>query len=288
MIRAVRLAATLEAAIEPATLAGIQARADHVRHLSGERIAAELEKLLAAPIARRSAFGCWPTRACSRGSRPELAAQRGIPQNKVPGEDLWDHTLRSGRCRRPRPGVSPAGRAPARHRQAVDLRRRPVHRPRRRGCEHGGGRPRPAALAARGARAHRPPGPAAHVRLRAGLVRRGHPAVHRQGRPRRARRPVPPARGRQRRGPGARPDAGQLAELRGAGPARARRRRRPRPARPGDPWRRPDRRARAVAGAGARPHPRRAARAGHRRSVASTGGRSCSPRPAPCTPRPPS
>ena len=26
---------------------------------------------------------------------PELAAQRGVPQNKVPGEDLWDHTLRS-------------------------------------------------------------------------------------------------------------------------------------------------------------------------------------------------
>jgi len=26
---------------------------------------------------------------------PELAAQRGIPQNKVPGEDLWDHTLRT-------------------------------------------------------------------------------------------------------------------------------------------------------------------------------------------------
>jgi putative nucleotidyltransferase with HDIG domain len=26
---------------------------------------------------------------------PELAAQRGVPQNKVPGEDLWDHTVRS-------------------------------------------------------------------------------------------------------------------------------------------------------------------------------------------------
>jgi hypothetical protein len=26
---------------------------------------------------------------------PELAAQRGVPQNKVPGEDLWDHTLRA-------------------------------------------------------------------------------------------------------------------------------------------------------------------------------------------------
>ena len=24
---------------------------------------------------------------------PALAAQRGIPQNKIPGEDLWDHTL---------------------------------------------------------------------------------------------------------------------------------------------------------------------------------------------------
>ena len=26
---------------------------------------------------------------------PELAAQRGVPQNKVEGEDLWDHTLRA-------------------------------------------------------------------------------------------------------------------------------------------------------------------------------------------------
>jgi tRNA nucleotidyltransferase (CCA-adding enzyme) len=26
---------------------------------------------------------------------PELAAQRGVPQNKVAGEDLWDHTLRT-------------------------------------------------------------------------------------------------------------------------------------------------------------------------------------------------
>jgi tRNA nucleotidyltransferase/poly(A) polymerase len=26
---------------------------------------------------------------------PDLAAQRGVPQNKVDGEDLWDHTLRS-------------------------------------------------------------------------------------------------------------------------------------------------------------------------------------------------
>ena len=26
---------------------------------------------------------------------PELSAQRGIPQNKIDAEDLWDHTLRT-------------------------------------------------------------------------------------------------------------------------------------------------------------------------------------------------
>ena len=26
---------------------------------------------------------------------PELASQRGVPQNKIEGEDLWDHTLRT-------------------------------------------------------------------------------------------------------------------------------------------------------------------------------------------------
>jgi hypothetical protein len=43
---------------------------------------------------------------------PELAAQRGVPQNKVPGEDLWDHTLRA---------VDGAVREPARIRLAALL-----------------------------------------------------------------------------------------------------------------------------------------------------------------------
>jgi tRNA nucleotidyltransferase (CCA-adding enzyme) len=94
MIRAVRLAATLDATIEPATLAAIEARADHVRHLSGERIAIELAKLLAA---ERPSVGLRLLRDTGllAGISPELAAQRGVPQNKVAGEDLWDHTLRS-------------------------------------------------------------------------------------------------------------------------------------------------------------------------------------------------
>jgi tRNA nucleotidyltransferase (CCA-adding enzyme) len=94
MIRAIRLATTLEFEIEAETLAGIRTQADLVGHLSGERIAAELEKLLAAP---QPSIGL---RLLSETGllvpiSPELAAQRGIAQNKVPGEDLWDHTLRS-------------------------------------------------------------------------------------------------------------------------------------------------------------------------------------------------
>lgn len=94
MIRAVRLAAALEFTIEPATLAAIADNAPLVAHLSGERIGIELSKLLAAPrpsIGLRAALDAGLLAVIS----PELAAQRGIPQNKVEGEDLWDHTLRA-------------------------------------------------------------------------------------------------------------------------------------------------------------------------------------------------
>jgi len=94
MVRAVRLAAVLGFDIEPETLAAINDNAPLVAHLSGERIGAELEKLLAAPepsigLRLMAETGLLDVIA------PELAAQRGVPQNKVPGEDLWDHTLRT-------------------------------------------------------------------------------------------------------------------------------------------------------------------------------------------------
>ena len=94
MVRAVRLAATLDFTIEPATLAAIQSNADNVRHLSGERIAIEMRQLLAAErpsIGLRLMADTHVLAAIS----PDLALQPGVPQNKVPGEDLWDHTLRS-------------------------------------------------------------------------------------------------------------------------------------------------------------------------------------------------
>jgi len=94
MVRAVRLAAMLEVEIEPATRAAIAANASLVAHLSGERIGAELTRLLAAPrpsVGLRLAGDTGLLAVIS----PVLSAQRGVPQNKVDGEDLWDHTLRS-------------------------------------------------------------------------------------------------------------------------------------------------------------------------------------------------
>jgi tRNA nucleotidyltransferase (CCA-adding enzyme) len=94
MLRAVRLAATLEFTVEPATLEAIGRRAELAAHLSGERIASEFDKLLGA---RHPSVGL---RLMARTGllavvAPELAAQIGVPQNKRLGEDLWDHTVRS-------------------------------------------------------------------------------------------------------------------------------------------------------------------------------------------------
>jgi tRNA nucleotidyltransferase (CCA-adding enzyme) len=94
MVRAVRLAATLEFAVEPETLAAVTRNVELARHLSGERIAAEMAKLLAAP---RPSVGLRLMRQTGllEVLLPELARQPGIAQNKVGGEDLWDHTLRT-------------------------------------------------------------------------------------------------------------------------------------------------------------------------------------------------
>jgi tRNA nucleotidyltransferase (CCA-adding enzyme) len=94
MVRAVRLAATLGFSLDPATRAAIHACAPLVAHLSGERIAAELGKLLAAERPSVGLRLLADTGLLDHVS-PELAAQQGVVQNKIEGEDLWDHTLRT-------------------------------------------------------------------------------------------------------------------------------------------------------------------------------------------------
>jgi putative nucleotidyltransferase with HDIG domain len=94
MVRAVRLAATLGFDVETATLAAIGSNAGLANHLSGERIWAELRKLLAAP---RPSLGLrlMADSGLLAVVAPDLARQPGIGQNKIEGEDLWDHTLRT-------------------------------------------------------------------------------------------------------------------------------------------------------------------------------------------------
>jgi len=94
MLRAVRFATTLGFTIEPDTRRAVEQQAHLAAHLSGERIATELDRLLAS---ERPSVGLrlLAETGLLAAALPELATQRGVPQNKVPGEDLWDHTLRT-------------------------------------------------------------------------------------------------------------------------------------------------------------------------------------------------
>jgi putative nucleotidyltransferase with HDIG domain len=94
MIRAVRLAATLDFQIDPVTAQALGRNAGLAAGLSGERLYAELLKLLAAP-APSVGLRLMEQTGLLGVVAPELARQRGIPQNKADGEDLWDHTLRT-------------------------------------------------------------------------------------------------------------------------------------------------------------------------------------------------
>ncbi len=94
MLRAVRFAATLGFDVEPRTLDAITAEASLAAHVSGERTFAELVRLLGA---ERPSVGLRLAEETGLLAvvAPELARQWGIPQAKVPGEDLWDHTCRT-------------------------------------------------------------------------------------------------------------------------------------------------------------------------------------------------
>jgi putative nucleotidyltransferase with HDIG domain len=94
MVRAVRLATVLDFEIEKATLASIARNAELARHLSGERIATELLKLLAAP-GPSTGLELMAESGLLAVVAPDLARQHGVDQNKIQGEDLWRHTLRT-------------------------------------------------------------------------------------------------------------------------------------------------------------------------------------------------
>jgi tRNA nucleotidyltransferase (CCA-adding enzyme) len=101
MLRAVRFAATLGFTVEPATRAAISVEAPLAVHVSGERTFVELMRLLAA---ERPSVGLRLAEETGLLAvvAPGLALQRGIPQAKIPGDDLWDHTWRTVDAAAPR------------------------------------------------------------------------------------------------------------------------------------------------------------------------------------------
>ena len=94
LLRAARFAAQLGFAIEPATLAAMAATAETVSFVSKERIGIELRKMVVADPPS-AAFRILAETGVLAGALPELQAQRGVPQDKVTGDDLWGHCLRT-------------------------------------------------------------------------------------------------------------------------------------------------------------------------------------------------
>ena len=92
LLRAARLAAELDFHIETATRAAMTVTAPTVAWVSQERIGAELTRMVAADPPS-AAFVILAETGVLPHAVPELAAQRGVPQDKIPGHDLWGHCL---------------------------------------------------------------------------------------------------------------------------------------------------------------------------------------------------
>jgi poly(A) polymerase len=93
MARAVRFAARFDYAIEPVTLAAIQAGATQIHQVSPERLREELTKLLTEGAARRGFELLEQTRLLPE-LLPEVARLPGVPQPPQyhPEGDVWIHT----------------------------------------------------------------------------------------------------------------------------------------------------------------------------------------------------
>jgi tRNA nucleotidyltransferase (CCA-adding enzyme) len=92
LLRAARLAAQLGFEIEPATRAAMRESAHLVGWVSSERIGGELRRMIAAEPPS-AALRILDETGLLAGVLPELAAQKGISQDKIHGHDLWDHSL---------------------------------------------------------------------------------------------------------------------------------------------------------------------------------------------------
>ncbi|MBN1282232.1 MAG: HD domain-containing protein [Proteobacteria bacterium] len=112
LMRAIQFAARLGFTIEPATLKSMKEHAPLIATVSGERIGMELAKLMSAG---RPSVGFDLMLECGLMEHvlPEMAAIRGIEQDKQPGDDVYSHTMRALDAARADPAVE--------HRGDIDL-----------------------------------------------------------------------------------------------------------------------------------------------------------------------
>lgn len=94
MLRAIRLAAQLQLAIEPETVLAIQIKANLIAHVSWERIRDEVLKILVTDQIE-NAFSIMATTGLLRHILPELLEARGIEQRGHHEYDVWNHLLRA-------------------------------------------------------------------------------------------------------------------------------------------------------------------------------------------------
>lgn len=92
LLRAARFAAQLGFDIEPRTRAAMTATAETAHWISNERIGGEVRRMVAANPPS-TAFAILAETGVLAHVVPELDAQRGVPQDKVTGHDLWGHSL---------------------------------------------------------------------------------------------------------------------------------------------------------------------------------------------------
>ncbi|HSP96249.1 MAG TPA: CCA tRNA nucleotidyltransferase [Candidatus Dormibacteraeota bacterium] len=94
MLRAVRIAARLDFAIEPATFAAIRAHAAAITSVSWERIGDEIIRILTEGAARRG-FALLDESGLLAHVLPEIAAMKGVEQSPDyhPEGDVFTHTL---------------------------------------------------------------------------------------------------------------------------------------------------------------------------------------------------
>lgn len=93
MLRAVRFAARLDFAIEPATYRAIEDEVDRLSIISNERIRDELTKIMSSPGFSKG-FELLRKSGLLSQFAPELTAMYGVTQNVYHIYDVWTHTLK--------------------------------------------------------------------------------------------------------------------------------------------------------------------------------------------------